>query len=168
MGTILLCGTRPSVGVEPTVPSSGLASPAQLTHPPRYNRNRLSSDPSIASAGSCDDESPNGELGSTEFWPPFFGYRLKVTDTLVALFTGLLFFATCFLCHRAAKRSELNRSPQRGKVGTSTRSLAHGSPTSSKRQNRGRPARPRTRLVVVSNHVRFSRRSRALPGAAIF
>jgi hypothetical protein len=38
----------------------------------------------------------------------------------------------------AAKKSELNRSPQRGKVGTSTRSLAHGSPTSSKRQNRGR------------------------------
>lgn len=30
----------------------------------------------------------------TEFWPPFLGYRLKVTDTLVAAFTGGLFLAT--------------------------------------------------------------------------
>ena len=33
----------------------------------------------------------------TEFWPPIFGYRLKVTDTLVALFTALLFIATWLL-----------------------------------------------------------------------
>jgi hypothetical protein len=33
----------------------------------------------------------------TEFWPPFLGYRLKVTDTLVAAFTALLFFATIAL-----------------------------------------------------------------------
>lgn len=30
----------------------------------------------------------------TEYWPPIFGYRLKVTDTLVALFTAGLFIAT--------------------------------------------------------------------------
>jgi hypothetical protein len=30
----------------------------------------------------------------TEFWPPFFGYRLKVTDTFIVFFTALLFFAT--------------------------------------------------------------------------
>lgn len=30
----------------------------------------------------------------TEFWPSLFGYRLRVTDTLVALFTFLLFLAT--------------------------------------------------------------------------
>jgi hypothetical protein len=34
------------------------------------------------------------EEQGTEFWPAFLGYRLKVTDTLVAVFTALLFFAT--------------------------------------------------------------------------
>ena len=38
----------------------------------------------------------HGEEG-TEFWPPFFGYRLKVTDTLLVVFTALLFAATIFL-----------------------------------------------------------------------
>jgi len=33
----------------------------------------------------------------TEFWPPIFGYRLKVTDTLVVLFTAGLFMATWLL-----------------------------------------------------------------------
>lgn len=36
------------------------------------------------------------EEGS-EFWPPLFGYRLKVTDTLLVLFTCLLFVATLYL-----------------------------------------------------------------------
>jgi hypothetical protein len=30
----------------------------------------------------------------TEFWPLILGYRLKITDTLIALFTALLFGAT--------------------------------------------------------------------------
>jgi hypothetical protein len=33
----------------------------------------------------------------TEFWPAIFGYRLKVTDTLLALFTFCLFVATLYL-----------------------------------------------------------------------
>ena len=33
----------------------------------------------------------------TEFWPPFFGYRLKVTDTLVVAFTAGLFLSTLAL-----------------------------------------------------------------------
>jgi hypothetical protein len=33
----------------------------------------------------------------TEFWPPIFGHRLKITDTLIALFTALLFIATFLL-----------------------------------------------------------------------
>jgi hypothetical protein len=33
----------------------------------------------------------------TEFWPPFLGYRLKITDTLLVLFTAGLFGATYFL-----------------------------------------------------------------------
>jgi hypothetical protein len=37
------------------------------------------------------------ESAGTEFWPSFFGYRLKITDTLVAVFTAALFFATWLL-----------------------------------------------------------------------
>lgn len=39
----------------------------------------------------------------TEFWPPLFGYRVKITDSLLALFTFLLFVAT-WLLWRATKR----------------------------------------------------------------
>jgi len=38
----------------------------------------------------------------TEFWPPLFGYRLKITDTLLVAFTALLFAATVFL-YRATR-----------------------------------------------------------------
>jgi hypothetical protein len=43
------------------------------------------------------ERTKNGEYveqNGTEFWPPLLGYRLKVTDTLIALFTALLFAAT--------------------------------------------------------------------------
>jgi hypothetical protein len=39
----------------------------------------------------------HGDEEGTEFWPPFYGYRLKITDTFVAAFTALLFFATLAL-----------------------------------------------------------------------
>lgn len=47
----------------------------------------------------------------TEFWPPIGGYRLKITDTLLAVFTFLLFLATgaLFLATRAlVKGAELS------------------------------------------------------------
>jgi hypothetical protein len=40
---------------------------------------------------------PIPDNGGTEFWPPLFGYRLKVTDTLIAVFTAALFIATWLL-----------------------------------------------------------------------
>jgi hypothetical protein len=45
----------------------------------------------------CSSHCPDAEPEGTEFWPPFHGYRLKVTDTLVAVFTALLFAATIAL-----------------------------------------------------------------------
>jgi hypothetical protein len=39
----------------------------------------------------------------TEFWPVFFGYNLKITDTFIAAFTALLFCAT-WLLWRATKK----------------------------------------------------------------
>ena len=47
-------------------------------------------------------EPDNSEEG-TEFWPLIYGYRLKITDTLIAGFTALLFWAT-WLLWRATKR----------------------------------------------------------------
>jgi hypothetical protein len=35
--------------------------------------------------------------GGDEYWPPLWGYKLKVTDTLLVVFTCLLFFATLAL-----------------------------------------------------------------------
>jgi hypothetical protein len=48
-----------------------------------------------------------GDDQGTEFWPPVFGYRLKVSDTLLVLVTFLLFAATYDLvksAERTAKR----------------------------------------------------------------
>lgn len=39
----------------------------------------------------------HGEDEGTEFWPTFYGYRLKITDTILSIFTALLFFATLAL-----------------------------------------------------------------------
>jgi hypothetical protein len=47
--------------------------------------------------GKCQSKAEHGEEEGTEFWPAFLGYRLKITDTLVAAFTALLFFATVAL-----------------------------------------------------------------------
>jgi hypothetical protein len=56
--------------------------------------------PSVGSKSSGGEGQPkakHGEDEGTEFWPAFYGYRLKITDTLVAAFTALLFFATIAL-----------------------------------------------------------------------
>jgi hypothetical protein len=57
----------------------------------------LAAIPEVLSDGTnrkCGTHCNDGEQEGTEFWPLFFGYRLKVTDTLVAAFTALLFIAT--------------------------------------------------------------------------
>ncbi len=44
-----------------------------------------------------ESKGEHGREEGTEFWPSFRGYRLKITDTLLAAFTFLLFIATVFL-----------------------------------------------------------------------
>ena len=41
-------------------------------------------------SGTIAQELPSQAPQGTEFWPPFLGYRLKITDSLLALFTLLL------------------------------------------------------------------------------
>jgi hypothetical protein len=57
----------------------------------------LSSGPQIESDGAHLKTQSKAEEGSehgTEFWPPLYGYRLKVTDTLLVGINVLLFLAT--------------------------------------------------------------------------
>ena len=74
---------------------------------PSYQADRIESvepanNPAMAQRQSAfNDKSSknnkNSEQKGTEFWPPILGYSLKVTDTLVAIFTAFLFFATLAL-----------------------------------------------------------------------
>jgi len=48
--------------------------------------------PAVLSNRGNDEKDANDE--GTEFWPPIRGVRLKITDTALAIFTALLFFAT--------------------------------------------------------------------------
>lgn len=62
---------------------------------------RVEAQPSLVtelqpSAGT-EKRKPAEDREGDEFWPPLWGYRLKVTDTLVAGFTALLFIATLAL-----------------------------------------------------------------------
>ncbi len=52
-----------------------------------------------AKAGQSQEE-------GTEFWPPFYGVRLKITDSLLALFTLLLWWSTARLVRGADKTAE--------------------------------------------------------------
>jgi hypothetical protein len=78
-------------------------SHALLKHPPyapAVKAEQQSNSGLQAHKGDNAEGQPKAEHGEeegTEFWPPVFGYRLKVTDTLVAVFTALLFFATLAL-----------------------------------------------------------------------
>jgi hypothetical protein len=63
-------------------------------------------DPSTPSPSSQNKRGGDGDHGSeegTEFWPPLFGYRLKITDSLLALFTFGLCIATGFLWRATLK-----------------------------------------------------------------
>jgi hypothetical protein len=52
--------------------------------------------PSQAPQVKTEKQTELSEEG-TEFWPPLFGYRLKITDTLLVTVTFLLFAATLAL-----------------------------------------------------------------------
>ncbi|MDQ3564595.1 MAG: hypothetical protein M3436_10795 [Pseudomonadota bacterium] len=56
------------------------------TVPPEQNSKADFKSPTAAAANTSNAESTdhakNASDEGTEFWPPFFGYRLKITDTL--------------------------------------------------------------------------------------
>ena len=67
--------------------------------PQTQTESGLKSEPrgSTATVPAVLIERGNEKEQGTEFWPPLFGYRLKITDTLVVIFTFLLFLATLAL-----------------------------------------------------------------------
>jgi hypothetical protein len=56
--------------------------------------------------GKCRAQTQPGEAEGTEFWPAIYGYRLKVTDTLLVAFTLLLALATGLLWRATNKLVE--------------------------------------------------------------
>lgn len=73
--------------IKETHPSVPLAAPGIIA--PNGNENRYKKSEQVGH-------------GASEFWPPLFGYRFKVTDTLMVWVTFLLFIATVGL-FRATK-----------------------------------------------------------------
>jgi hypothetical protein len=95
--------------------------------------------------GEGHSDTAEGDQQGSEFWPALYGYRLKVTDTLLVAFTFLLFWATLALW-------------------LSTRRLVSGAEITAKRQLRayvdlmsgqvidfGIPNRPFRVRIVVKN-----------------
>jgi len=48
-------------------------------------------------------QSEHGDDGGTEFWPPFYGYRIKITDSLLVFFTFILSIFTGLLWRSTEK-----------------------------------------------------------------
>ncbi len=74
-------------------------SKAQIDSPttpnaPSQSSTRVPPDHSSGRDGKRDCKGCESTEEGSEFWSPFWGYRLKVTDTLLVAFTFLLFVAT--------------------------------------------------------------------------
>jgi hypothetical protein len=78
-------------------PESGLKTQKNSGQQTAPSTQPLPAIPEIGAEGTDrkgQSKSKEGSEQGTEFWPPFYGYRLKVTDTLLAGITFLLFLAT--------------------------------------------------------------------------
>lgn len=82
----------------PQSPQGG-AQPAEQPAPPLP---QASSPQPAPTAAAASEPRPRAEEG-TEYWPPIHGYRLKVTDTLIAGFMALLFWAIWLLWRATQK-----------------------------------------------------------------
>jgi hypothetical protein len=81
-------------------PESGLKAQENRGQQTPSPNQPLSNVPQIATDGTNSKGKSKAEERSeqgTEFWPPLYGYRLKVTDTLLVGITFLLFLATLAL-----------------------------------------------------------------------
>jgi hypothetical protein len=68
-----------------------------------------------AAPAPCPCEPRHAGEDATEYWPSVRGYRLKITDTLIAAFMALLFFATWQLwlaTRRLVRNAELSSERQ--------------------------------------------------------
>jgi hypothetical protein len=109
-------------------PESGLKSQENRNQQNAPTTQPLPGVPEV-SAESADrkgqSKSEEGSEQGTEFWPPLYGYRLKVTDTLLAGITFLLFLATfaLWLATRKLVRSAEKTAKQqlRAYIGVSLR-----------------------------------------------
>jgi len=82
------------------VPISGHGQTAKEQGPTQAagdNREVTVAGPVAPDTGPASSHSREAAADGDEYWPPLYGYRLKVTDTLLTAFTFLLFLATLAL-----------------------------------------------------------------------
>lgn len=84
--------------VEPQHRPEGAAQTEQAPKPePKATAQPAPVQPSVlppSGDGKGQAKAENGSEEGTEFWPTFAGLKLKITDTILAVFTAGLFFAT--------------------------------------------------------------------------
>lgn len=79
---------RPKSAAQPEQTSEPKPNPT--TQPPSVQPRILP----LGAEGKSQAKAENGGEEGTEFWPSFMGLKLKITDTILAVFTAGLFFAT--------------------------------------------------------------------------
>jgi hypothetical protein len=98
VGVVAACAYAPSQQAQQT-PS--VETQKESTNTPNNKKNPDRSPPTLVSkpadASHSADGHKDGNQEGTEFWPPFLGVRLKITDSLIALFTGVLAIYTARL-----------------------------------------------------------------------
>jgi hypothetical protein len=97
-----------------TQPQPERSEPAERTPPaPQLPAGPAAGERTCPPERACEP-SPRGAEG-TEFWPPILGYRLRITDTLIAGVMALLFWATWLLwlaTRRLVQDANLNAERQ--------------------------------------------------------
>src|SRR5262249_4321789 len=63
-------------------------------------------------AQELSSQAPQG----TEFWPPFLGYRLKITDSLLALFTLLLVIVGAWQAYQLRRTVQASITGERAQI----------------------------------------------------
>ena len=66
--------------------------------------------------GAIAQELPSQAPQGTEFWPPFLGYRLKITDSLLALFTLLLVIVGAWQAYQLRRTVQSRITGERAQI----------------------------------------------------
>jgi hypothetical protein len=103
---LLLCIGVPAQSQQPPQ-TQGVETQRKAADTP-HNQAKANESPKSATAqppnaSHPDESNKHGNQEGTEFWPPFLGIRMKVTDSLLVLFTFVLAIFTGLLWNSTNK-----------------------------------------------------------------